>query len=228
MRKRNTRRNRQHEFVTSSSSSGETDAISSESEPGYTESDYDDSPSPVIHSTKPEPHRPASMNRTIPLPSKDPPFTPPSNFDDPQDFDIVQTHSRLETIESRITSGRLSGFRHRAQVIQADDKVGSSISTTAADEEKQCHYRTTVWSAPRPQFWVPRPWEAGKEPMSEKASKELQDEIEELMKTNLPAENGEFQRPKRKERRPKMILVLSKLDFLTDHMDEQTDYEFDW
>ena len=228
MRKRNPRRNRQHEFITSSSSSGETETISSESEPGYTESDYDESPSPVIGTGKTEPHRPASLNRTIPLPSKDPPFTPSLDFDDPPDYDIVQTHSRLETIEARITSGRLPGFRHRAQVIEADDKVGSSISTNAAEEEKFCNYRTTIWSAPRPQFWVPRPWEAGKEPMSEEASKELQEGIEELMKTNLPTEDGEFQRPKRRERRPKMMLVLSKLDFLTDHMDEQTDYEFDW
>lgn len=228
MRKRNVRQKRRHNFVASSSSSAESESVSSEAELSYSDFEYTESDSPVASPNASESPRLPHQNRVIPLPEWEATPVESPILNDCPDFDIIQTHSRLEVIEGRITARKFTDFKHPAQVIEADDKFGKSLTTSAAEEEKQWHYHTALWQIEVPDFWVARKWDNMNKVMSAADSQALEEEIAEISKVEAPSGSSDRNHIRRRERRPKMILELSKLDFLTDHMDEQTDYEFDW
>lgn len=162
---------------------------------------------------------------------------------EPHDFDRINVHSHLEIIESRIIRRQMDPYVHPGQVIEAAEKCPFPIKKTLEEEDRGLRYDVIIKPTRIPQFWVPRPWDKETDRMTQEESERLASDIyvksteylnasvsidpkENTVKVIPPSNRSETLNNKKKQRRPKVVFSASKLDYLTDHYDEQTDYEW--
>jgi hypothetical protein len=145
------------------------------------------------------------------------------------DFDIVATHTELETYERRIRNGTDQDHRHPAQVIAASD---DGPFVPARDEAARGdHYELAPTTDRVPAFWPPRVWDTPDTAMSPEETEtmvgvlsEQQAAIGTVAPARPPRVASSGPAP-RKHPRKTTVVILRTETYVTDQSEGETDWD---
>ncbi|OHS94282.1 hypothetical protein TRFO_39514 [Tritrichomonas foetus] len=148
-------------------------------------------------------------------------------------YNIIVTHSRLETIEARISNSRIPNIIHPAQAIVYDKTHQESLKLTRKELEKRNHYKIIESPKRIPNFWEPRKWDTPDMIMNEDENEEIEDRIRGLDSVTPEGNIKKWyhsgnsrENSRSRKKRPNIPFVASLLDYNTDTFEDQTDIEF--
>lgn len=148
-------------------------------------------------------------------------------------FNYIVTHSRLETIETRINDNQITEMIHPAQCIVYDRLHQEPLFLNQKESEKRKNYRIIHTLKRIPSCWEPMPWDKEEEKMTKFENIQFSEMIEKYEPSNPEGEvkewyisNNERSGSKQRKKRPYIPFIGSLNDFSTDTFDDQTDFDF--
>lgn len=148
-------------------------------------------------------------------------------------FNYIVTHSRLETIETRINDNQIPEMIHPAQSIVYDRLHQEPLFLNPKEFEKRKNYRIIHTLKRIPACWEPRPWDREEEKMSKFENLEYAEMIHKFEPIDSNGEIREWYQPKnsksgtiQKQKMKPIIFEIPLKDFNTDDFDDQTDYDY--
>lgn len=146
-------------------------------------------------------------------------------------FNYIVTHSRLETIETRINDKQIPEMIHPAQSIVYDRLHQESLFLNDKENNKRKNYRVVHTLKRIPACWEPRPWDKSEEKMTKFENLEFTEMIDNFEPLDSEGEIREWYRSKdvragtRQKKRVPVMFEVSLINFSTDEFDDQTDFD---